>query len=251
MAVAAYSTGFAAREWDLPFILALMLGIVLGALVAFIPALLIGDAPSFSVIVVGLCSLFLVRAVIDNLEIVGTTVGFFGIPRLQHVVPVVYLIIVIIALVIYRIDHSSIGRAASVVFIDRDLASTLGINVKRLGIFLQTVAGAIGGTAGVIYGFHLGTLSPQFFGFTLLGTLLCILFVGGHTTMWGVTISAPLLWGVPLLLPTDIAAWRLFFLGGLLLTFLLVRPLGLVRRGTVRSLGKRLGVWVKKPLKAF
>ena len=155
---------------------------------------------------------------------------------------IVYLLLIIVGVFIYRIDHSRLGRAASVVFVDKDVAATLGMNVKRLGMFCQIIAGAIGGIAGVLYAFLIGSLSPEFFAFTMIGTLMCMVFAGGYTTMWGVVISAPILGGIPLLLPSAVASWRQVIYGVLLILIILLRPEGLITRRMLLSI-KRKNKW--------
>lgn len=246
MAIAAYFGGFAAREWDWPFVLVLLVGIGIGTFIAFIPSLAIGKAPCFTVVIVGLTYVFIVKTVIENWEIVGGTVGFFGIPRVEHLLPITYLLLIIVGFFIYCIDHSRLGRAASVVFVDKDVAATLGVKVKSLGMFYQIIAGAIGGMAGVLYAFLIGSLSPEFFVFHMIGTLMCMLFVGGYTTMWGVVISAPILGGLPLLLPSTVASWRQVIYGVLLILIILLRPEGLITRRMLPSLkskSKRQTIW--------
>jgi len=230
MAIAAYFGGFAACEWEWPFVLVLLVGMGIGAFIAFIPSLAIGKAPCFTVVIVGLTYIFIVKTVIENWELVGGTEGFFGIPLVEHLLPLTYLLLIIVGFFLYRIDHSRLGRAASVVFVDKDVAATLGVNVKSLGMFCQIIAGAIGGMAGVLYAFLIGSLFPEFFTFDMIGTLMCMLFVGGYTTMWGVVISAPILGGLPLLLPSTVASWRQVIYGVLLILIILLRPEGLITR---------------------
>jgi branched-chain amino acid transport system permease protein len=240
MAITAYLGGFAGREWGWPFILILLVGIFVGAIIAFIPALIIGDAPCFSVVIVGVTSILIVKTIIENLEFLGGTIGFFGIPPVGYLLPLTYIILIILGFFVYRIDHSRLGRAAAVIFVDKEVAATLGINIKHLGIFYQTIAGAIAGMVGVLYAFLLGSLFPDFFAFTMIGTLMCMLFVGGYSTMWGVVISAPILGGIPLLVPSAIVSWRQIIYGALLIFILLLRPEGLITRKMLRNLHERL-----------
>ena len=230
MAVTAYLGGFAGREWGWPFVIILLLGIVVGAIIAFLPALAIGDAPCFTVVIVGVTFIFIVKTIIENWELLGGTVGFFGIPPVGHLLPLAYVIVALLGYLIYRIDHSYVGRSASVVFVNRQVAIALGINIKNLGIFYQTLSGAIAGMVGVLYGFLFGSLFPDFFAFSMVGTLMCMLFVGGYTNMWGALIAAPLLGGIPLIVPSSIASWRQIIYGSLLVLILLWRPEGLITK---------------------
>jgi branched-chain amino acid transport system permease protein len=236
MAITAYFGGFAAKEWDWPFILVLALGILIGIIIAFIFALAIGKAPCFTVVIVGLTSVFIVKTVIENWRLLGGTVGFFHIPNLNHMLLIIYFLVFVVGLLIYKIDHSRWGRAASVVFVDREVAVTLGVDIKKLGMFFQIMACAIAGMAGILDAFLVRSLSPEFFTFSMIGYLMCILFVGGYTTMWGVILSAFFLQGIPLMFPSEIASWRQVIYGALLVVIILLRPEGLITRKMLWSL---------------
>jgi branched-chain amino acid transport system permease protein len=246
MSAAAYFGAIATQQWGWPFALVLIAGIALGALLAFIPALLIGGSPLFAVVIVSLTFIFIVKTVIENVGILGRTTGIFGIPPVEHLLLITYTLLIIVGFFIYRFEHSSLGRAAGVVFVDKDVAATLGINIKGLGMLLQTVAGAIGGMTGVIYAFLIGSLFPDFFAFAMVGTLITMFFVGGYSNMWGVIVSAPALWGIPLLLPSVVHPWRQVIYAVLLVVIVLVRPEGLITRRTVRNVANKGRAWLSR-----
>ena len=240
MAVTAYFGGFAAREWGWPFVLILIGGIFIGAMISFIFSLAIGKAPCFTVVIVGLTSVFIVKTIIENWRLLGGTVGFFHIPTVNNLLPIIYIFLFVVGFLIYKIDHSRLGRAASVVFVDREVAVTLGVDIKKLGAFFQIMAGAIAGIAGILDAFLVNSLSPEFFTFSMIAYLMCILFVGGYTTMWGVILSAFILQGIPLLFPSEIASWRQVIYGALLVLIILMRPEGLITRKMLWKLKPRL-----------
>ncbi|MFZ2330057.1 MAG: branched-chain amino acid ABC transporter permease [Atribacterota bacterium] len=236
MAITAYFGGFAAREWGWPFVVILIIGILFGAIIAFIFSLAIGDAPCFTVVIVGLTSVFIVKTVIENWRTLGGTIGFFHIPGPNNMLAIIYSLLFLVGLLVFRIDHSRWGRAASVVFIDRDVAVTLGVDIKKLGMFFQIISCSIAGMAGILDAFLVKSLSPEFFTFSMIGYLMCILFVGGYTTMWGVILSAFFRQGIPLMFPSNIASWRLVIYGALLVIIILLRPEGLITRKMLWSI---------------
>jgi branched-chain amino acid transport system permease protein len=230
MAISAYFGGYAAKEWDWPFVLVLISGILISTVIGFIFSLAIGKAPCFTVVIVGLTSVFIVKTTIENWKLLGGTIGFFHVPSVTNILFIMYFLLIITGFLIYRIDHSRLGRAASVVFVDREVAITLGVDIKKLGMFFQITACAIAGMAGVLDVFLVRSLSPEFFTFSMIGYLMCILFVGGHTTMWGVIPSAFLLQGIPLIFSSNIASWRQVIYGALLVIIILLRPEGMITR---------------------
>ena len=236
MAITAYFGGYAAREWGWPFIVTLISGILIGAAIAFVFSLAIGDAPCFTVVIVGQASVFIVKTVVENWKILGGTIGFFHIPGVNNMLIIIYSLLFLVGLLIYKIDRSRWGRAASVVFIDKDVAVTQGVDIKKLGMFFQIISCAIAGMAGILDAFLVKSLSPEFFTFSMIGYLMCILFVGGYTTMWGVILSAFFLQGIPLMFPSSIASWRQVIYGALLVIIILLRPEGLITRKMLWSI---------------
>ncbi len=236
MAITAYFGGYAAREWGWPFIVILISGILIGVAIAFLFSLAIGDAPCFTVVIVGQASVFIVKTVVENWKILGGTIGFFHIPGVNNMLIIIYSLLFLVGLLVYKIDHSRWGRAASVVFIDKDVAVTQGVDIKKLGMFFQIISCAIAGMAGILDAFLVKSLSPEFFTFSMIGYLMCILFVGGYTTMWGVILSAFFLQGIPLMFPSSIASWRQVIYGALLVIIILLRPEGLITRKMLWSI---------------
>jgi len=62
---------------------------------------------------------------------------------------------------------------------------------------------------------------------------MTIIFVGGYSTMWGTVLAAPLLYGIPLLFPPEIASWRIVIYGALLILVLVLKPEGFITRRSV------------------
>jgi len=146
---------------------------------------------------------------------------------------ILYGLVVLVGFLIHRFDHGSLGRAASAVFVDKDLAVSLGIDIRKLGILLQTFSCTLAGGCGVLYGFIYRSFHLDFFTFHLVGITMTIIFVGGYATMWGTVLAAPLLYGIPLLFPPQIASWRIVIYGALLILVLVLKPEGFITRRSV------------------
>jgi branched-chain amino acid transport system permease protein len=244
MAISGYSAAFLVMTLHVPFGWALVAGLLLGAIIGFIVSLFIGDAPTFAVVIVGFTFIYITRTVIENLKAVGGTMGIFGLPNIggtpeTHrltIILILYGLVLLVGFLIHRFDHSRLGRAASAVFVDKDLASSLGIDIKRLGMLLQTFSCTIAGGAGVLYGFIFKSFHLDYFTFALVGIAMTIIFVGGYTTMWGSLVLAPILFGIPLLFPSEIQTWRIVIYGALLILVLVLKPEGFVTRRFVYSI---------------
>ncbi|MGA2480395.1 MAG: branched-chain amino acid ABC transporter permease, partial [Spirochaetia bacterium] len=236
MAISGYTAAYLVMTLHVPFGWALVVGLLLGAIVGFIVSLFIGDAPTFAVVIVGFTFIYITRTVIENLKAVGGTMGMFGLPNIggnpgTHrltIILILYGLLLLVGFLIYRFEHSRLGRAASAVFVDKDLASSLGINIKRLGMLLQTFSCTIAGGAGVLYGFIYKSFHLDFFTFALVGIAMTIIFVGGYATMWGSLVLAPILFGIPLLFPSEIQTWRIVIYGAALILVLVLKPEGFI-----------------------
>jgi len=248
MAISAYFSAYASIHWGWPFILVLLVGIGLGALIGFLVSFAIGDAPCFAVVIVGFTFIYITKTVIENTEALGGPLGIFSIPKILDnakanrnlVLVLSYFFVVLVGILIHRFEHSKLGRAASAVFIDRDLAASFGVNVKRMGQFLQTAASALGGLSGIMYTFIMRSLSPNHFTFHIVGICMTMLFVGGYSTLWGVVLAAPILWGGPLLFPDVVESWRIVIYGALLILILVLKPEGIITRRFVKNIENRL-----------
>lgn len=243
MAISGYTAGYLVMALQVPFPIALAIGFVLGGLIGYLVSLFIGDAPTFAVVIVGFTFIYITRTVIENLPAVGGTMGMFGLPSIGGspsvhrfvILGILYGLVVLVGFLIHRFDHGSLGRAASAVFVDKDLAVSMGIDIRRLGILLQTFSCTLAGGCGVLYGFIYRSFHLDFFTFHLVGITMTIIFVGGYATMWGTVLAAPLLYGIPLLFPPEIASWRIVIYGALLILVLVLKPEGFITRRSVYS----------------
>ena len=111
---------------------------------------------------------------------------------------------------------------------DPDLAASLGVNRKALGMLVQTFSCTIAGGSGVLYGFIYKSFHLDFFTFALVGISMTIIFVGGYATLWGTVVAAPILYGVPLLFPPEVQSWRIVIYGALLILVLVLKPEGFI-----------------------
>ncbi len=242
MAISAYFSALMTIHFSWPFPLVLLAGTLLGALTGFAVSTAVGDAPCFAVVIVGFTFIYLTKTVIENVEIFGGPLGIFNIPKIINsssgnrilLIIIVYFFVFLTGFFINRFDRSKLGRAASTIFVDRNIAVSFGVNPKKIGMFLQTWSSAIGGMSGVLYAFIMRGISPNHFTFNFIGICMTILFVGGYSTMWGTLLAAPILWGFPLILPESLQAWNIVIYGILLVIILLLKPEGIITRVMVQ-----------------
>jgi branched-chain amino acid transport system permease protein len=243
MAISGYTAAYLVMHFHLPFAWALVAGFLLGGLIGWIVSLFIGDAPTFAVVIVGFTFIYITKTVIENTKAVGGSLGMFGLPNIAadpkgHRLAILLILggmILVVGFLISRFERTRLGRAASAIFVDKDLASSLGVNIKGVGMLLQTFSCTIAGGLGVIYGFIYKSLYLSFFDFSLVGIAMTVIFVGGYATMWGPLILAPILYGLPLFFPPAVQSWRIVIYGALLIFVLVLKPEGFVTRRFVHG----------------
>lgn len=231
----AYVGGVGLVELGLTWPLAFAMAVLVAALIGFVASLALAEAATFTVVIVGLTALILVRSLVENLEVFGGSVGLFGLPTPSRgpLLAVGVGVTILAGLGVFAFDRSRAGRAASACHTDRRLAEAQGFSVRRLGMAVQTMSCALGGAAGFLYMSTFRNLHPGFFAFSFLGTVVTMFFLGGHETPIGIILSAPILWGLSFVVPEHLEPWRMVFYAGVLILVLVVRPEGLVTRRLV------------------
>ncbi len=254
MTISGYAAAYLVATFHAPFAVALLTGFAAGAGIGALVSLFIADAPTFAVVIVGFTFITITRTVIQNLAAVGGTLGMFGLPDIggspavhrAAILSILVLFLLAVGFLIWRFDRSRLGRAASTAFADRTLAASLGVDVRRLAAALQISSCTIAGGCGVLYAFIYKSISLDFFGFSLLGTFMTILFVGGYATQWGALVAAPALYGLPFLLPPGLSSWRIVIYGAILVLVIAVKPEGMITRRFVHRIE---GLIIKRRVK--
>jgi branched-chain amino acid transport system permease protein len=254
MAISGYLSGWLVQGLGVSFWAALPLGFAAGGLIGWVISLFIGEAPTFTVVIVGFTFIYITRTVIENTKAVGATMGMFGLPLVAGspalhrwtILALLYSLVLVVGFLIHRFEHSRLGRAASAVFVDKDLATSFGVDIAKLGRLLQVFSSTVAGGCGVIYGFLYRSFHLDFFTFHLVGLFMTIIFVGGYATMWGVVVAAPALYGLTLLFPPAVASWRIVIYGAILVAVLVLKPEGFITRRLVLNLERLLSSQRKK-----
>ena len=125
----------------------------------------------------------------------------------------------------FLVQKTRMGRALRSVSFDRDTASLMGINVKRVIQFTFILSGALAGLAGVFLGINY-TLYPAMGSLVVKGFVASV--IGGLGSLPGAIIGALLLGLVETLLVNAVGSgYSPIFVFLIMLVFLLVRPQGI------------------------
>ena len=136
------------------------------------------------------------------------------------------LALVLIALVLRQVQRSDIGRAIRMARLDPIVAGSLGVNIRRLSLWMFVASAFLGGLAGVLRGHYFGFVSPEVYGFELVVILLAMVIVGGVGSWVGPIVGAAIFTVLPEWL-APFGEWRDVIVGALLLLIIIVTREGL------------------------
>ncbi|MFD8532642.1 branched-chain amino acid ABC transporter permease [Streptosporangium canum] len=229
-AVGAYTSGVLSTRLDLPLLVTVPAVIV----VTVIAGIIIG-APTLrlrsdylAIVTLGFGEI--IRITANNLDVTGGPSGIYGIPHLTDS-PVIfyYVTVVVVSLAVLgaaRLGRSRLGRAWRFVREDEDAAEAMGVHTYRVKLAAY-IAGAVwGGLAGVLFAAQLSAISPTSFTFLQSALVLMAVVLGGMGSIPGVVIGAVVISILPEIL-RDLADYRFFIFGVLLIAVMILRPQGL------------------------
>ncbi|MFP3154712.1 branched-chain amino acid ABC transporter permease [Lachnospiraceae bacterium ZAX-1] len=236
MAIGGYVSAYVAKDFGIPFYIAVLITIAVGILMGFLPSLAFSRTSGIVTAIASQALIFIIQSIIRNLEFLGGANGMLSIPKAPNLLPFTALLILVIGILIFRLDHSRVGRAFEAIATDPVFAQTMGINVKWVTVFALTASSVIASLSGVVYAFNMRVIRPDTFGFSLLLSGTTMLFIGGRYTQFGALLSVPILWGLPGWMPTNFVKFTQIIYGALLILVLTLRPEGLITRKFIHKI---------------
>lgn len=243
-AYAYLSSDFTGLHWPtwLSLILVTLLGALFGLLLGAPSLRLVGDY--LAIVTLGFGQIFeqlttsLTRVTLPGhdapLNLTGGPNGILNLDpahflgfTAQTVVDYYYLILgllIIILLIVYRMNHSRLGRAWRALREDNLAAELMGMPTRRLKLLAFSIGAAIAGLSGAVFAARQGSVFPGDFDITLLITLYAIAVLGGLGSLPGTVLGASVLIVVPEILRNPALAGLMFYIGLILILFLALRP---------------------------
>jgi branched-chain amino acid transport system permease protein len=208
------------------FPIALFLGGVVAAIGAIIVAI-----PSFRtrgdyLAIISLAFMFIVKSLIENLEVVGGPRGLGSQPDWANL-PTVFMTTVICIWIINNFVRSTLGKALNAVRDNEMAADAMTVNTRRTKFLAFLFAAFWAGVAGGLFAHVLRYVNPATFGIQKLAEVLAMVYFGGLNSVYGAIVGATsisLLGEV--LRPLEIFKWIIIPL--LLILVMIYRPTGLI-----------------------
>jgi branched-chain amino acid transport system permease protein len=183
-------------------------------------------------------------------------IGSFGFNNPWPYYITVFVIIAVVAILLYRLQDSRLGRAWMAVREDELAAASMGINTVTTKLLAFAIGASTSGLAGVFNASKLSLVSPDQFGFTVSFTILAMVVLGGMGNIWGVAVGAFALYeiqsvflkqltnfvqplNIPVLSSINFVQYQFLLYGLALVAMMLLRPEGLfpsrVRQAELRE----------------
>ncbi|GAX88841.1 branched-chain amino acid ABC transporter permease [Effusibacillus lacus] len=239
MSIGAYLSAILTLDFDLPFVVALILGGLAAAaagMIIGIPSLrLKGDYLAIATLGFG----EIIRIIWINTDYVGGAAGLSGIPNETNWTWV-FVWTLITVVVINNFVNSTHGRACISVRENEIAAEAMGINTTMYKVMAFVIGAFFAGVAGGLSAHMFYILTPQSFNFLKSFEILVIVVLGGLGSTSGSIVGAIVL----TLLYTWLQEWpeiRMLVYSGLLVLIMIFRPQGLLgtREITFNFLKKR------------
>lgn len=211
-----------------PFIFPINL--VIGGLVAAVSALAVA-IPSFRtrgdyLAIISLAFMFIVKSLLENLEVVGGPRGFRGQPDWANL-PTVFLWTIICIWVINNFVRSTMGKALSAVRDGEMAANSMTINTSRTKMIAFLFAAFWAGIAGGLLAHVLRYVNPSVFGIQKLAEVLAMVYFGGLNSVTGSIVGAVSFSMLgEALRPLEIYKW--IIIPVILILVMIYRPTGLI-----------------------
>jgi branched-chain amino acid transport system permease protein len=226
MGIGAYTAALITMNYDVPFIVSILLGMSAPAVVAFLMGKWTLRLSGVYLAMATLAFGEVVRIVILNAEsLTGGALGLNGIPQLTqwwHVL----LALLLVLLVLWRLRHSRVGRAFESIKEDETAAGLMGIDVGAHKMLAFVMGASIAGLAGTLNAHLTFFIGPAEYGFDRGVDILTMAILGGINGLAGPVLGGAIITLLPELL-RGFADFRLMINGVILVLIVLFLPKGL------------------------
>jgi branched-chain amino acid transport system permease protein len=206
------------------------LALILGGGVAALGALAVA-VPSFRtrgdyLAIISLAFTFIIKSLIENLEVVGGPRGLRGQPEWSNL-PTVFACTVVSVWVINNFVRSTYGKALNAVRDNEMAADAMTVNTRRTKMVAFLFSAFWAGVAGGLLAHELRYVNPGSFGLQQLAEVLAMVYFGGLNSVYGSIVGAV---SINLLSeglrPLEI--WKWIIIPLLLILVMIFRPTGLI-----------------------
>lgn len=203
MSIGAYAGALTTNAMNLPPMVELLAGLLVGGIVAAIFSLIIGlpvlrlKGDYLAIVTLGFGEI--IKSVINALDFTGGAKGLTGIGAYSNYknFTFVYIFVLLTIVVVSNLVKSRHGRAICAVRDNAIAAEAVGIKVTKFKTLAFVISGFFAGMAGVFYAHNVGILKPVNFDYNKSIEILVMVVLGGMGNIKGAVIAAVVLTALP------------------------------------------------------
>lgn len=226
MSIGAYAGALVTINAPLPGWLALVLGLIVGGMVAAVAGVVIGmpvlrlRGDYLAIVTLGFGEI--IKSIFNTIGITGGARGLSGIKPMTNYknFTLVYILTLIVIIVTANLVKSRQGRAICAIRDNYIAAEAAGINVSRFKVMAFVISAFFAGVAGVVYAHNIGILKPGNFDYNTSIEILVMVVLGGMGSIRGSIIAAVILTLLPELL-RSVADFRMLVYAIVLIAMML------------------------------
>ncbi len=236
-AIGAYTTAILNTRFGIPVLILLPVSALAAGLFAFLvtsPVIhLRGDY--LCIVTIGMGEIVRLALINNPLGLTGGPNGVYGIdsPTLGFLkldssagyYALVWLVVGLAVIALFRLQHSRIGRAWNCIREDEVAAQATGIDVRAYKLLAFVLGAALAGVAGNLYAIKLMVVSPESFTFWESCLMFSIVLIGGMGSVPGVIIGAAAISLFPEIF-RSFASYRMVIFGLVMILMMMFRPGG-------------------------
>ena len=230
MSIGAYGSAIMTKNFNMPFPIALIVGVVLAGILSAIigyPILrLKGDY-------LAICTLGfgeIVKVVIQNVDYLGGARGISAIPT-KTSFAIVFFGAALCYAILKNLIHSSKGRAIMSVREDEIAAEAMGINSTKYKMIAFIIGSSMAGLSGGLYAHFNTFIDPASFNFAKSTELITYVVLGGMGSLSGTVLGTAILIYLPeglRGLGTVMKDYRMLIYAIMLVLMMIFRPQGIL-----------------------
>ena len=240
----AYATGIAATNLSPNIFLIILIGVLISGVLALVMGFFAIKANGFYFLMLTLAFAQIVYSIVYQWkDVTGGSNGLSGIPtpvlfrnfELSNPVLIYYFILVVFAIILFivnRLLHSPLGYVFIGIRENEQRMKSNGYNTAFYKNLSFLIAGVLGGLAGSLYVIFNSFISPSDVYWTMSGSVLLMVLIGGAGTLWGPIVGAAFI----VLMETIIGAYTenwMMIIGVIFILFTIFAPKGIV--GIIRT----------------
>ncbi len=230
MSIGAYVSAILTLNFDIPFVLALVIAGIVAALFGIligIPTLRL-NCDYLAIATLGFGEI--IRIVLLNTEYVGGASGLSGIPN-QTSWTIMFLFTLVTIVVINNFIRSSHGRACIAIRENEIAAEAMGINTTLYKVIAFSLGALFAGIAGGLSAHKFYVINPGSFNFLKSFEILVMVVLGGLGSTSGAIVGAVVL-TVLFTVLQEYPELRMIIYSAILILMMIFRPKGLLGSGS-------------------